>query len=526
MATIPPPPPQDPRAAWRAQRDAWKAQMRAQRDQMRAQRYYWRSMRRPSFAGPIVLLSVGIIALLVQTGKLNGHQFWTWYTHWWPLLLIGVGLISLVEWYFDRDKPYGARRSYGGIVVLIIVLSIVGYIVGAAHNMNWGPIGEQFGHNGDDFWALQGPEHVNDDQVAAEVPASSAVQIQNPRGDVIITAATDGRLHFRAHEVVHTTSDDEAKKAFTSLMPKLTISGNSVLLHVEGTTNGKTDLTVELPAGASSDINAGRGDVTVTGLKGAANVTSGHGDVKFETMGSSAHARMSKGDFSAHGVQGELTVDGHGNDVTLSEIRGKVLLEGDFFGDIHLEQIAAPVHFHSMRTDIELTRVDGDMTMDSSDLHIQQANGPTRITTNNKQIECAQMYGDVRIENKNGDVTVSSASPMGTIFIQNQKGAINFSAPPNAGFNVDAHTNDGEIETDFPLSVNGGENDKSLNGQVGKGGPKVTLTVTHGDIHLSKGGNFPTMAPPSAPPAPPAPPEPGAKHLKAPKGVSEQPTVQ
>src|SRR5580700_4431408 len=55
------------KAAWRAQRDMW----RAQRDALRAQN---RAMRVPSVAGPIILISVGIIALLLITGRIEADQ--------------------------------------------------------------------------------------------------------------------------------------------------------------------------------------------------------------------------------------------------------------------------------------------------------------------------------------------------------------------------------------------------------------------------------------------------------------------
>ena len=95
MAASPPPPyspsPQDSR---RQARDY----ARAQREQARAQRHYWRhwyGYRRASIVGPCLLLAIGIIALLLETGHLSAAQFWTWYARWWPVLLIGVGLVSL-----------------------------------------------------------------------------------------------------------------------------------------------------------------------------------------------------------------------------------------------------------------------------------------------------------------------------------------------------------------------------------------------------------------------------------------------
>ena len=100
---------------------------------------------------------------------------------------------------------------------------------------------------------------------------------------------------------------------------------------------------MELPAAAYATVTAGHGDVTVDGLKGGIQVTGGHGEIKLEDIGGDAQGHIDHGDFAAHNVQGRVLVDGRGDDVTLSQIRAPVSINGEFFGDIHLEQIAGAV---------------------------------------------------------------------------------------------------------------------------------------------------------------------------------------
>src|SRR6266702_3951034 len=125
-----PPPGFDPRDQRRYYRD----QARAQRDAFRAQRqqmrYQMRSMRRGSVLGPIVLISVGVVFLLIQTGRIDHQRFMDWYGNWWPLLLVAAGILVFAEWALDqfllRDPqrpPY--RRSFGGAVVLLLVVLCV-----------------------------------------------------------------------------------------------------------------------------------------------------------------------------------------------------------------------------------------------------------------------------------------------------------------------------------------------------------------------------------------------------------------
>ena len=331
--------------AARVQRDQWKAQMRAQKDYYKT---YWRGWHRPSFVGPLILLSFGIIALLMETGKLDAVEFWGWYARWWPLLLIVMGGLLLAEHFLDWNRPWGGRRSMGGIVWLVILMVCLGWVSREGHLM--GPFSWGFGgdDNGDNFWNWMGAEHDNDVQIdQALTAAKPSVTINDPQGDITITASTDNQMHLRAHEMVHRDSDSEAQKIFTQLKPRVDASGGGAVITVPEKQGARVDLTLELPAAAFATVTAGHGDVTADGLNGGVQVTANHGEVKLEDIGGDAQGHIDHGDFSAHNVQGRVLVDGHGDDVTLSEIQGPVTINGDFFGDIHLEQIGADIHYHS-----------------------------------------------------------------------------------------------------------------------------------------------------------------------------------
>ena len=514
MAASPPPyPPPTPHE----QRRQWKDYARAQRDAARNQRSYWRAMHRPSIAGPILLIAVGVVALLIETGHLSSAYFWDWFVRWWPMLLIGLGAISLLEWFFDRDQPY--RRQRGGAGIVILVLILVGIAYSREHLRG---IASQFGQGNDNWGSFLGQEHDHDAESSIPIPAKAAVQVENPHGDVTITASGNDQLNVHAHQIVNTNSDNDARRSFQSLEPKVTVNGSSVLVRVEGANTGRADLTIELPVGVSTDITAAHGDVTMEGLKGTANVNAGHGNVKLTGMGGNVHVHMGKGDLAAHGIGGDVAVDGHVDDLTLSEIKGGLLLNGDFFGDTHLEQIGSKIHFHSSRTDLDVSRLAGDLTMDSGDLHVGQAVGPLRIVTRSKDIECSQVSGDVHIENSNGEVLVTAVQPLGNILITNASDPITLTLPGNANFSINAAANGGDLNTDFPLNVTGDDEHRTATGQVGTGGVKIELTAHHGDISVKKGGN---LVMPPVPPVPPMPPMPAmpkgpVKHLRVPPDSS------
>jgi DUF4097 and DUF4098 domain-containing protein YvlB len=486
---------------------------RAQRDQVKMQRHYWRAYwrggRRGSITGPIVLLIVGVIALLVEMGRLNGYAVWDWYVRWWPLLLIAVGVISLAEYFFDRNDPYAGRRAGGGIVGLILLLLVLGWAAHGFRRLGW-----HLGVNNDDFAFMFGEEHDNDVQMDQAAPAGGTVNVQNPRGDVTVTGSTDGQIHLRAHEVVH-TSDKNAEREFERVRPRIAASGSGSSITVPGVGGAAVDLMLEVPQGSFVTVNAQHGDVSVEGLKNNADVTDQQGDVKFDGITGDVLARMNNGDFSAHAIEGGVFLNGHAGDVTLSEIKGQATMDGEFFGDTHLEQMGGAVHFHSSRTSIDVPKLGGDLTLDSDDLSANEIGGPTRIVTRSKNIELTRAAGDLHIENSDGDVNVTAAAPLGNVEIMDRTGGLTVTVPENANFSVTGSTtDDDDLETDFPLQVTTSGDEKQVSGTVGHGGVKLDLTTTHGNLELRKGGM--ELAAPAAPPAPPAPSGP-VRHLRAPK---------
>jgi DUF4097 and DUF4098 domain-containing protein YvlB len=523
-----PPPPYDPRTQWRVyraqQREAWRAQrdaFRAQRHQMKAA--YGYGPRVPSVVGPIILIGVGIVALLVLTGHINSGEFWSWYGRWWPLLLIGAGIAMLGEWALDMKRQTPVHRG-GNFVGILIFLAILGMFAAWGHQW-WGPMRAQWGDNGgDNFFNMFGrPQHDMDQQVLnTQIPPNATIEIQNPRGDVSITAGDTNTMQVSAHAVAFADSDAEANKIFASEAAHVTVSGNSVLVKSEGNSSGRLNLTVALPHSARVTVNAGRGNVTAAGLGAGANITAQHGDIHLNTITGSVQVHFStdKGDFSAHQVDGDITADGRCNDLTLSEVKGKIALNGDIFGEAHMENLTGPVHLHTSVTDLEMGSLPGDMTLNDEDLRVTEAKGQVRVTTKSKNVDLSQIYGDTFVEDRDGNISIAPAGQFNVDAKSNSgKGDIELTLPPNASASINAFTHNGDILSDYEVNLPEGES-KKVAFTVGAGGARINLSTDVGDVRIKKGSAFPT--PPSVssnPPKPPAPP--AGPHLKAPKTPAE-----
>ncbi|MFZ1084917.1 MAG: DUF4097 family beta strand repeat-containing protein [Terracidiphilus sp.] len=517
------------KAAWRAQRDAWKAQQRA----MKAGYAGPYVPRVPSFVGPILLIGVGVIALLVMTGHIAADQFWDWSWHWWPMLLICAGLLMLGEWALDMRRGIPVRRG-GGYVGILILLVVLFFVAAAIHHVR--PWLQQngnndFGFNFDDnfFNSLGQPEHDFDAQALhAQIPANASIEIQDPRGDVSVTAGDGSTIEVLAHEVAYASADAEAKKIFDAEAAHLTVNGSSVLVKSESNDHGKLNLTITVPKSAHVTINSGKGDVTAAGIGNGINFTA-HGDVHLSGIAGSVEAHFPNGkhDFSVHDLQGNLTVDGNVDDVTLSEIKGKVTQMGEILGDVHMENISGPTHLHTSVTDLQVAELPGDLTLDSDDLHVNEAKGQVRVVTHSKDIDISQVYGDSYVEDRDGRIAVEPAGNY-AIDARNSKGDVEVTLEPNASASIDARTRNGEIMTEYGLKVNG-EESKTVTGKIGSGSAKITLSTDVGDVSIKKGTAFPaTPSLPKAdvPPYPKTPDLSNAPKLKSSKTLPAEPVTQ
>jgi DUF4097 and DUF4098 domain-containing protein YvlB len=520
---VPPPyPPYDPKTQWRMYREQQKAAWRAQRDAMRAQRQAWDTQygygpRVPSLVGPVILIGIGVIALLIMTGHMSAGLFWAWYGRWWPLLLILAGLGLLAEWALDLRRKTPVRRS-GSFVGIIILLAFLGF--GAAGWNHAGPWFNQWNHNGDnDFFNMFGlPEHDNDQQtLSAQVGPNATIDIQNPRGDVSVTATDTQIVEVQAHQVAYANSDSEAQKIFEAEAAHINVSGSAVLIKSAGHEKGRVNLTITVPKTAKVTLNAARGDVAVSGT-GGLDMTAAHGDVHLNSITGSvqAHLGNNKHDFSAHQIDGDLTADGNTNDLTISEVKGRFSINGDMFGEVHVENVTGPVSVHTSRTEVQIASLPGDLTFDSDSLRVNESKGLVRVVTRSKDIELNQIYGDSYVENRDGRIAIEPAGVF-NVEAKNSKGDVELTLPPNASASVSGRTHNGDIITEYSLNISG-EEDKSVSGKIGSGQSKIDLSSSNGDLHIKKGAAMPPaprVAKVPEPPTPPAPPN--AKHLRAPR---------
>jgi hypothetical protein len=136
-------------------------------------------------------------------------------------------------------------------------------------------------------------------------------------------------------------------------------------------------------------------------------------------------------------------------------------------------RVPAGVHFKG-------NTVNGDVTAEDlgGDVHVHTVNGEVRVS--------AAGYAEASTVNGSVYASVGRGDWDGELEFTTVNGNITIELPDGVGADVSAGTVNGDIETDFPLTVRGRFGPRRLRGTIGGGGRDLTLNTVNGDITLRR----------------------------------------
>jgi DUF4097 and DUF4098 domain-containing protein YvlB len=473
-----------------------------------------------SVAGPIVLIIIGIVFLMMTMGVLDRYSFGLLFAKYWPALLILWGVIKLIEYEQAKRSGYPPRGIGAGGVFLIIFVICIG-LSATGFVRIWPNIREhiQIGDDQDIEDLFGGQTYNYSDELSKEFPAGGTLRINDDRGTITVNTSGDAKtIKVSIRKRVRAESQSDADNYNAKTKPDISVNDKIVTLNANtqgaGDKGVATDMDVYIPKNADLVITGRRGTVSITGVNGNVSVNHQRGEVDINDQTGNATLDLNRSSARLQRVKGDVTIQGRANEVAVEDVDGAVHLNGEFYESVRLVHVTKTVSFRSSRTDIEFSRLDGRLDLDSGDLRADSLVGPIRLTTRSKDISLAGISGDLRLEDTNGTVDVG-VRKAGNIQIDNRKGDVQVTIPPNTAFKVEAQARGGgnEISSDFSeLQISNGENQSTATGSIGTNGPKLVINNEHGSIEIRKG----TVA--VAPPTPPVAPggRPG-KALPAPK---------
>ncbi len=478
--------------------------------------------RRRSFAGPFVLIVLGVVCLLGTMRVLSLNRMWHLFANYWPVLLILWGVIKVIE--HQRAQREGSRASGigAGGIFLIIVIMVFGLIATQLEHVNWSGIRDQMNWDDNDFSDIFGESYNFDDHLEQDFPAGAALKVVDSHGAVSIHTSNDNKITVTVRKRVGADNQSDADKYNSETKPTITAISGLITLDAKAEGAGdhpvETDLDISLPRKAAVSIASRRGDVNLVGRDGNVDISAQHSETSVQDVNGNVKVSQEKGSVKVEQITGDVHVEGRMDEISVTDIKGGAQLDGEFQESVKLARITKTVTFKSARTDLELSRMDGSLDLDSDELNAQQITGPLHLNTHSKNIQLEDVSGDVRLQDDNGTVEVAMRT-LGNVQIDSRNGDIQLSVPDKSSFRLDARTRDGEIQADFPeLKIDNGDSEARATGSVGSGTAHIVLNNEHDGIEIRKAGPQP---PRPAEPATPATPAKPAKALPAPKDKVE-----
>jgi DUF4097 and DUF4098 domain-containing protein YvlB len=274
--------------------------------------------------------------------------------------------------------------------------------------------------------------------------------------------------------------------------------GEPLRVH-EGGTNivlgAHVDYSATVPIGTALCASTQSGDIRTTGELGRCHLETDYGNVVLESARGDVNARSGSGDVSAGRVEaGRIELSSDYGDVSLREARaqrvscktssGNVSIEAAVaealelstdYGNVHAKGSAGEVRAHSGSGDVRLHGVRGAIAADSD-------YGSVEVDGELAGLRATSGSGDVRVradEKSRADSGWTLASDYGSVVLR---------VPAGFGCVLDARTDYGSVECDFPITVEAGKRkgENKLKGTVGSGGGTVKLSSGSGDVALKK----------------------------------------
>jgi len=133
--------------------------------------------------------------------------------------------------------------------------------------------------------------------------------------------------------------------------------------------------------------------------------------------------------------------------------------------------------------------IDGTVKLKSSNgkLECENVTGSVEATTSNGKVSLTGISGSIDAHTSNGSIKIVHTDPLDDsdiIACKTSNGSIKLELHKDSSFNLEAHTSNGRIATEFPIKMKGELSRQHVSGTVGNGGPSVRLTTSNGSISI------------------------------------------
>ena len=280
------------------------------------------------------------------------------------------------------------------------------------------------------------------------LPRNGTLDIENVAGDIAITGGGGDDVRIDAIRRMRNPDEAQARAMLQDLRVEVAERGGAIevrTFHPRGrNSSGAVDYTVAVPNGAAVLVKTVSGNVRISNVRGEVRAQTVSGGVSGTSL-----ARLQ----SAKSISGTVEIaDAEGGDVNAGSVSGDVIIRNLKGRSVDLQTVSGGVRM----TDIDVERA----MLRSVSGHLDYSGRLAR----NGRYELQSHSGDVRI------------APVG-----------------NAGFDLEANTFSGNLQTDFELKLTQGiatgargPQNRNVRGTFGDPGARVLLRSFSGNITLTR----------------------------------------
>jgi DUF4097 and DUF4098 domain-containing protein YvlB len=462
-------------------------------------------MRRRSFTGPLLLIVIG--GAFLWRNMHPETPIFDILSLYWPYLLIGWGVLRLIEAVIWNRQGY--RSGFGGgEVALIVLICIVGSGVWQArqHGVRF------FAANGIDLW---GQSYDYPISARASGAGIKRIVFESPRGNIKVTGGDSPNIEVTGRKMIRAYSREDADRTNGATPVELVPQGDRLLVRTNqerGRDNQRIsdDLEVVIPRSLAVESRSDTGDYEIADVAGDVDLGCAHGDVRLARIGGNVTLGIGHSDLiRASAVAGKFNLDGQGSDIDLENMAGQVTVSGSYRGSLDFKNLAKPLQFEGTRnTELRVEAVPGRISMDLGEFSAKNVVGPMRLVGGSRDVKIEQFTNTLELETERGDVELAPGHlPLAAMDVRSGSGKIDLVLPPKAAFTIDATAQAGDVSNDYAEQIVRQVDGRTatLKGKTGEG-PTIRLTANRGWVSVRKEGSLPSAPeqpkPPKEPPAP------------------------
>ena len=176
-------------------------------------------------------------------------------------------------------------------------------------------------------------------------------------------------------------------------------------------------------------------------------------------------------------------------DFTVRIPAGVRVRAGSGNGDVRITGAGAEVNASTGNGRVTIAGSSGEVhaSTGNGDVTVENASGPVEVSTGSGAVRVVTSTGPVSANSGNGDidVTIGKLDRMPDMSFSTGNGEVRLVLPSGLGAEIDASTGNGNVTTDFPVTLRSGRLDPSrLRGTIGSGGGRLTISSGNGDIEI------------------------------------------